>query len=393
MRPFFLYLFVSALSLTSPSVEADPYCNPGPWGKVKISNVFLEAPESIVRLIPAPSEQTVWRFPEMSFKEVTALLDSIVIDADIRTLLREETPLQTNEDETRAFPSLRVIRSLPLENRQKLYRFLSGFEENPYHYNPIIIDTDEIRDWFPRDRMPEEALSLIEELSVPIENALAFADVPSLLPLANSENEELQMRKALTRSRSMLLSLEMTPDTNWEELTEYWTVGGSFIGAVPFLESLQRTDEDLTVGLTEILPLTPRRYLNSFPVSAEGITGSFPNNYWTTFNFFRITPDPKFLRRNASLQYLRKYYDVVEKPLKFGDIVALSDPDRDQIAHVCNFVADDIVYTKNGTSLLEPWIFMKIEDLLSRFSIRKPLEIQYWRRKPVPAQSLDNASN
>ena len=191
----------------------------------------------------------------------------------------------------------------------------------------------------------------------------------------------------------MLLSLETTPDTNWEELSEYWTVGGTFKGAVPFLESLQRADEGLTVGVAEILPLTPRRYLNTFPVSAEGITGSFPNNYWTTFNFFRITPDPKFLRRNASLQYLEKYYDKIEEPLKFGDIVALTDADRDQIAHVCNFVADDIVYTKNGNSLLEPWIFMKIEDLLSRFSIRKPLEVQYWRRKPAQIQPVDNSAN
>ena len=58
----------------------------------------------------------------------------------------------------------------------------------------------------------------------------------------------------------------------------------------------------------------------------------------------------------------------------------LGDPNGDVI-HSCVYIADNIVFTKNGSASSSPWILMDLEDVIAFYSSEKPLDIQRYRRK------------
>ncbi len=54
--------------------------------------------------------------------------------------------------------------------------------------------------------------------------------------------------------------------------------------------------------------------------------------------------------------------------------------DKGQISHSAVFLADDLVFTKNGNNYMMPWIIMHIPDLHAMYP---NLKIAYMRRKPA----------
>jgi hypothetical protein len=62
----------------------------------------------------------------------------------------------------------------------------------------------------------------------------------------------------------------------------------------------------------------------------------------------------------------------------------LAKPDG-TIIHSCTFIADDVVYTKNGASATVPWALMTIPDVLEAYGSELPagqgLRVQTYRSK------------
>jgi hypothetical protein len=54
--------------------------------------------------------------------------------------------------------------------------------------------------------------------------------------------------------------------------------------------------------------------------------------------------------------------------------------DKGQIGHSAVYLADDLVFTKNGNNYTMPWIIMRVADLHAMYS---NLKIVYMRRKPA----------
>jgi hypothetical protein len=50
--------------------------------------------------------------------------------------------------------------------------------------------------------------------------------------------------------------------------------------------------------------------------------------------------------------------------------------------HSCIYLADDIVYTKNGKGRLRPWLLMKLDDLTKYYSFDRTITVQGYRPKP-----------
>jgi hypothetical protein len=47
--------------------------------------------------------------------------------------------------------------------------------------------------------------------------------------------------------------------------------------------------------------------------------------------------------------------------------------------HMCVYVADDIVFTKNGYAPREPWVLMRERDMMIHYSPKKPLSRAVFR--------------
>jgi hypothetical protein len=50
-------------------------------------------------------------------------------------------------------------------------------------------------------------------------------------------------------------------------------------------------------------------------------------------------------------------------------------------AHACVYIADDVVFTKNGVNYHQPWVLMKLNDLLPRYASDRPMSIVVLRRR------------
>jgi len=54
---------------------------------------------------------------------------------------------------------------------------------------------------------------------------------------------------------------------------------------------------------------------------------------------------------------------------------------------MCVYIAADIVYTKNGGHHFQPWILMKLDDVMVQYASDKPQQLRVFRKKPVALQS------
>jgi hypothetical protein len=82
-----------------------------------------------------------------------------------------------------------------------------------------------------------------------------------------------------------------------------------------------------------------------------------------------------------ALERLHQDYYLVQDGLQLGDIVALSDRNLN-IFHVAVYLADDLVFTKNGFFSLAPWTILPMDRLKGHYAEhRDNWRVTYYRRK------------
>jgi hypothetical protein len=138
--------------------------------------------------------------------------------------------------------------------------------------------------------------------------------------------------------------------------------------------------QGINVSLGSLMPPHVRARIYTFPFTAPD---EQLNCHWTAFNFFRTVPDPP-----AGVRFwknkLQTEYDQVSGPPRYGDVLLLLKPDGSLI-HSCVYIADDIIYTKNGGSPFAPWQLTIMSDLLDFYSWDLPdntaLKLSWYRKR------------
>jgi len=106
--------------------------------------------------------------------------------------------------------------------------------------------------------------------------------------------------------------------------------------------------------------------------------------FWSAMNFFSDEPDNRFFDSDHTQTILRTDYDKVREGEKqFGDILLLLGP-ANKALHMCVYVADDVVFTKNGANTIQPWVLMKMSEMLGTYEPERPFEVIVYRRKTGP---------
>ena len=110
-----------------------------------------------------------------------------------------------------------------------------------------------------------------------------------------------------------------------------------------------------------------------------GLKGRLPDCHWTSLNFFEEEPKDLFLDSAKASEHLLSAYVAVDPPYKFGDVLCFLDGGEG--LHTCVQVADDIVLTKNGESILAPWTFMPLKDVDDVYRRSPDTRVQGYRLK------------
>ena len=360
---------------------------PGPWGELEYFYTYLEAPDSLVDLVPVPSQQTVWRFPEWKAEETREFFTQLGLPPELLVELNEKAVWHISSDGVRVHPTDRVIRDLPIGMRLKIYQVLRQFEENPFHRNPVIIESGDTASWFADTGISPVAISAIDQVAYPLGPSLAFSDLPYLLSLMSSEEEERDLLRATTRTRTLILRMKVNREADFDSLRYYWTAGFKYKDILPMLESVQRTEGVERLDVAHLLPPLPRKLLYTYPSLSVGLTGKYPDSFWTSLNFFEFWPKERYLDTTEVQKEVQESFSRVAPPYRYGDVLVMIDPGSRRIVHSCIYLADDIVYTKNGPSLLQPWILMRMPDLVTRLKTEQAPVIEAWRRNEKPAMN------
>jgi hypothetical protein len=122
--------------------------------------------------------------------------------------------------------------------------------------------------------------------------------------------------------------------------------------------------------------------LYTYPVPPERAPAINQDCHWTAFNFFNTEPDNRFCDENEVVKALDNEYYRVFGNLQLGDIVMFFI-EGNRVIHSAVYIADDILFTKNGSIASRPWMLTTLEDMKGYYPTLKPKEIRYYRKKNI----------
>lgn len=336
----------------------------GPWGNIEFCYFHLEAPDNLVERFPLPSPRTRWIFPSSEAPSIAATLEAVEIpDYMVSSLVAPENTV-TADGRLHLFPGADVLNSLRPDTRAKLYAVLRNNGLNTYHQNPILILSGNVDAWALDSGLSPDAVAIIRNHAYPMNGVLAFSDVALLLSTAGGESEARLMFKKLTRVRTLMARLKIDQDADIQALLDYWTTGLNLRkkDIEPLFQAVKRTQGAAHVDLSHLLPGLARKLLFSYPDTAMLSQGSLPDCHWTTLNFFNYEPQNYYLDARSATSAVLENFEKTDPPYRIGDVLMFMDGEG-FARHSCNYVAADIVFTKNGRNPAIPWTLMELADL------------------------------
>jgi hypothetical protein len=349
-----------------------------PWGELVEIDVNLEQPEEYLAFELVKAAVSVWTLDASSAEQARAVL----LECGLTSTQADAALSRTEHSEAglKIFPSDDLLLALAPETRAKLYDRLSENPANHYMAQPYRILESGLDKKFRGSGVDRETVDLVRKLLYPRGKNWCFSDVELVLRRTPDEKAKIAVLKALTRQPAVLTRVRIRPETDIDKLLGYWASGsGARAKDVrPLLEALKRLQSGGTISLMYFLPPFVRDRLYTTPLPTKsGEKGE--DCHWSALNFFNATPDDRFSDAAFTSRYIDENYYQIAKPAKLGDLVFLLD-EKGGVIHSAVYVADDLVFTKNGINYAQPWILMRMKDLFALYSSLDEPKTLFYRR-------------
>jgi len=351
----------------------------GPWGELEVRPVYLEAPDALLAAVAKPNAATRWVFEQMTPEGVRDLLLKHGVPAPMVNRLLDPASRSGADNIVKLYPTVEELVSLTMDTRTSLYRELAKSPANEYQRDPVYVLGGDVEEWLNDSGLSVEQMALFRKLLWRRGEALAFSDIQALLTLSNGPEGALNTFRALTRVRSLIVELKLPLRIERDVFLDYWGTVALESSQLSFLRSMIRRRASQSVDITHFFPNLARQRVYTFPELQAGLKGFFPDCHWTSLNFASVVPNDDYLDTAKAAARLLGGYQAVEPPYRFGDVLCFLDDGEG--LHTCVYVADDIVFTKNGESVLAPWALMQMKDVESVYRRSPSTRIQGYRLK------------
>jgi hypothetical protein len=336
----------------------------GPWGHLQLTPIVISPPLEYVPADWGRNAPAEWVFANASADVVTAFLGSVGLSPEQMSQL---TPRMRREPGINGMvinPPADLVLGLSPDVRARLYTQLAKDNLNFDHAQSFRFIGRTALDWFGGATMSPATRQLVEPLLYADGTFLHFADIESVRAQITAPEERRFLAKALLRNSTVLVRLSVDSPEEVNGLAAYWGIGGRRTDIRPLLESVSAADDDRLVDIVHLLPAFARDHLYRYPkIQTMDLTRPLlANCLWSSLNFFEDVPDDRYLDPEYALAALRTNYYVVEHGYQLGDVVALVDDEGD-LFHVAVYLADGLLFTKNGTSPVAPWTIMSLDHL------------------------------
>jgi hypothetical protein len=345
----------------------------------------MEAPLSLVEKFPIPNTRSRWAFPASSLPQLHDFFSNAGLDESfIGTLLMKDSVV-IDGDMAYLFPPLPSLEAMTSLQRTLVYAELRKYPANEFHVEPVLITSGDVDEWFSSSKLRPEIIAKVKEYTYQRGDTLAFSDLPAVMNYAQGEEEARAMVKAFTRTRALMVKMIVENKEDIETIMTYWTTGLNLRrkDMQPLLESIVDVGAE-KIDVVHMLPPLPRKQLMTYPDPGMAKEGIYPDCHWTSLNFFNYNAQPYLLDSRLATTAVLERFNPVDAPYKFGDILFFLDAKRGDAFHSCVYIADDVVFTKNGRNVLSPWIFARLEDVKRVYLFDNNGRIQGYRNKSAP---------
>jgi hypothetical protein len=172
--------------------------------------------------------------------------------------------------------------------------------------------------------------------------------------------------KMLYQAPTFVMRVRLSPGTDVDTLAHYWGRGGRDRIIRPYLQGLSKTPGRPAISVSFMMPAFARNHLYTFPDPARDPAVLQKQGLWTALNFFNDQPDNRYLNDGYAREALHARFEASGGTPAYGDLIALTSPAGD-LVHASVYIADNVVFTRNGSDPMQPWVLMKIPDLVAKF--------------------------
>lgn len=365
-----------------PSLHGTQLVKSGPWGVIEFNYLYIEAPDELIANIAVPNSVPRWVFPGARESELRGFFEKAKLPRAMVTRLFDRSRVPNEKEVITLFPTISDLEAMTPEMRTVVYARLATSEANEFHKDPVVFTGGDVDAWLRDVRLRPELKAKVREMSYRRGDVPVFSDVPLLLSYAESDLEVRRILRLSTRVRTLVARLKVTPDTDFNALYDYWSDQRRARSIRPFLESVAENPSASTLDIVHLLPAFARRLLYTYPSIDLAAAGRLPDCHYSSLNFFSRAPQEYYLDSRLATNHVLESYEPISETYRFGDLLFFLNEKGDAI-HSCVYIADDIVFTKNGENMLTPWILMRLPNVRDLYSNVPGMKIQGYRRKPV----------
>jgi len=357
---------------------------PGPWGNLGFLPITIAAPAELLSVRNNEEKPVRWFFPGQSREGLALYLDFLKVAARERDAFFKAGQFQAQPNGVEVVPPREFVFGVEPKALHAIYQTLASSRNNDWLREYFM--ASQLDEVFKHSNVRPETVALLRQASAVYGRYLVCYALTYVVSAIPTYEEKVDFLKAISKQETMLAKLRVTPQSDINALASYWGKACWSTDVKALLESLSHVPGGGQLDIIELLPPLPTSLLYTYPPPQNPLNGAVVKRdcQWTSFNFFRDPPDPRFNDAAYILQELKTEYYPIKSDPRFGDVLLFFTPKGD-IIHSAVFLADDVVFTKNGDNATRPWIFSTIEDLVGLYSFNvtpgKELGLQYYRHK------------
>jgi hypothetical protein len=352
-----------------------------PWGELSLRDIKIKPPEEYLAFELQHITPPAWNFNGTSVDRVkqVMLASGLTAEQVNSTLVSSKVTISANTVTVK--PDNALVASLSPQTRAKLYHELGRNAGNEHMKFPFCYSPGEFEETFAAEKISPSTTALVKKLMYSRGDLQCFSDYELVLLQIPDKDEQMRLLSVLSGQSAVMAGVRIRPETDLDKLLGYWAWPGGMRAkdVEPLLESLKSVP-DGRIGLVYLLPQFARQRLYTFPMPSRAGDPAM-DCHWSTMNFFNETPDDRFTDPAYTVKYLEANYYQIAKPTKYGDIVLFLEGESNNAIHSAVYLCDDIVFTKNGNNMTQPWMLMHLKDLATKYESDGPGRMLVYRNR------------
>ena len=361
----------------APAGGAAQSISTGPWGRLRTERIVISPPTEFLGDLPVNGGGRRWVFRDMTIAELRSYLATVDLTREQAAALAATAQHEPDRNDVVVTPSDDVVLSLTVLARTQIYNRLQRDDRNTTVWHAYRY-AGSPAEWFADAQLPAEAVDWMTRLTYRNGRLSFFADQRLILPLLESPEQVHRLWKVLARESTLLVSLEIDDDSRIDDLVAYWGRGGRAKDVRPILESLKAKAGARHLDIVHLLPAFARQRLYSYPLPPRTAADVEKDCHWSALNFFSEIADDRYTHADMVKRTLQQDYYSVYGDYRLGDLFLYLD--GSDLIHSAVYIADDILFTKNGRRPGNPWMLMRTGDMKDYYPVLRTGSVRVYRR-------------